>query len=163
MLTVYVEQQNLKKKVEDYRYFGEYFNIPELRNMTSIKTSVEELVSSKPKKYLNELDYSKVIETIFSSYEQYYKSSSKNNNYGSAKVSDMLTELKDDETLNDLVCQIEKEISKELITDDIPTINQHGDLWLYNTMLGENGKVYFIDWEHSGEYFHFMIYSVDGE
>ena len=96
-----------------------------------------------------------MIETIFSSYEQYYNSSFKNNNYGYAKVSDMLTELKDDETLNDLVCQIEKEISKELITDDIPTINQHGDLWLYNTMLEENGKVYFIDWEHSGEYFLF--------
>lgn len=156
VLTVYVEQQNLKKKVEDYRYFGEYFNIPEITEYDfDKKTSVEELVSSKPKNIWNELDYSKVIETIFSSYEQYYKSSSKNNNYGSAKVSDMLTELKDDETLNDLVCQIEKEISKELITDDIPTINQHGDLWLYNTMLGENGKVYFIDWEHSGEYFLF--------
>ena len=156
VLTVYVEIENLKKKIEDYKYFGEYFNIPEIMEYDFDKrTSVEELVLSKTKNTWNELDYSKVIETIFSSYEQYYKSSSKNNNYGSAKVSDMLSELKEDETLNDLVCQIEKEISKELITDDIPTINQHGDLWLYNTMLGENGKVYFIDWEHSGGYFLF--------
>lgn len=156
VLTVYVEQQNLKKKIEDYKYFGEYFNIPEIMEYDfDKKTSVEELVLSKPKNTWNELDYSKVIETTFSSYEQYYNSSYKNNNYGYAKLSDMLSELKEDETLNDLVCQIEKEISRELITDDIPTINQHGDLWLYNTMLGKNGKVYFIDWEHSGEYFLF--------
>lgn len=156
VLTVYVEQENLKKKIENYKYFGEYFNIPEIMEYDfDKKTSVEELVLSKTKNTWNELDYSKVIETIFSSYEKYYKSSSKNNNHGYAKVSDMLSKLKEDETLNNLVCQIEKEISKELITEDIPTINQHGDLWLYNTMLGKNRKVYFIDWEHSGEYFLF--------
>lgn len=156
VLTVYVEQQNLNKKIEDYKYFGEYFKIPQIIGYDfDKKTSVEELVLSKPKNSWDELDYSKVIESIFSSYEQYYNSTSKNNNYGYARVSDMLSKLKEDETLNNLVCQIEKEISKELIADDIPTINQHGDLWLYNTMLGDNGKVYFIDWEHSGEYFLF--------
>lgn len=156
VLTVYVELENLKKKIEDYKYFGEYFNIPEILEYDfDKKTSVEELILSKPNNTWKELDYSKVIETIFSSYKQYYKSSSKNNNYGSAKLSDMLSELKEDETLHDLVCQIENEISKKLITEDIPTINQHGDLWLYNTMLAENGQIYFIDWEHSGEYFLF--------
>ena len=42
-----------------------------------------------------------------------------------------------------------------MIFNDIPTINQHGDLWLYNIMLGKNGEIYFIDWEHSGCYFLF--------
>lgn len=156
ILSVYVKMETLKQKIEDYKFFSSYFTIPKIISYDfDEKISIEELVISRPKKTWDNQDYDIVIESIFNSYKNYFDICRMNNLFSYGNISGMISQLKNDKVLNGLTIKIEKEISQNLITDKIPVINQHGDLWLYNTMLGENQEVYFIDWEHSGEYFLF--------
>ena len=157
VLTVYVRLDSLNKKIANNNYFSPYFNIPEIISYDlDKKISVEELIISKPKAIWNEMDYSNVIKEIFSSYKKYYEVVGKSQVYSCSNSSNMLLELKKDNIIKKLAVRIEKEISQCMIDKDIPMVNQHGDLWLYNTMLCENGNIYFIDWEHSGKYFLFF-------
>lgn len=155
ILTSYTKIESLEKKIADYNYFSLYFSIPEIISYDiEQRTSIEQLIVTKPKHMWDGTDYSSVIDAIFSTYKKYYESFSSNDckRFG---IDDILLQLKDDLLLRELVCKIEKEITSNRILDKIPVVNQHGDLWLFNTMIDEKKSVYFIDWEHSGEYFLF--------
>lgn len=157
ILTVYVGLYALKKKIKAYVYFNKYFDIPKIIDYNyNKKISVEELILSKPKNSWSKLDYEIVIGKIFTNYKLYYESFSSIKHCTSMIFSDIISKLKTDKVLGELVYEIENEISSSIILNEVPRIHQHGDLWLYNTILSANNRVYFIDWEHSEELIFFF-------
>lgn len=157
VLSVYVKLDDLKKKIQNYEYFGNYFKIPKINSYDFIKkTTIEELIDSKPKNDWNDFDYTQVIDTIFNSYAEYYKKYAQNNIIKTKPLGEITTRLYEDKVLSDLSTKIVNKISENMKVKELPQMYQHGDLWLYNTMLSKNSKeVYFIDWEHSEDYFLF--------
>jgi len=154
ILTSYVNKESLIKKIEHYEFYSMYFNIPKVIEYNFDNNhSLEDLIISKPKNCWDEFDYNRVIDKIFKSYKFYYKKSLNcNDNLEYTSAIKIIKDLKSDETLKNFADSIENELSNELIFQDIVTVKQHGDLWLYNTILDISGAVYFIDWEHSGNY-----------
>lgn len=156
ILTIYASLDSLQKKISYNDYFGYYFRTPKILTVDyDKKFSIEELVLSKPKRLWSFFDYQIVIENIFKSYRNYYMESAGKQVHKPGYLSSLIRKLKSDELLQDIAGKIENEIPQTLITDNIPIMKQHGDLWLRNTLLGDNGDIYFIDWEYAGEYFLF--------
>ncbi len=121
----------------------------------------EELVAFKPKKEWNKEDYEKVIDKVFADYKNYYLDCSLQRRYSYMSVEIVLRIVKGDLSLSEIANVLEKRIPEDFQNMKFPEVRQHGDLWLYNVLLGANSKksVYFIDWEHAGQYFFYMIYS----
>ncbi|RNF39620.1 phosphotransferase [Planococcus salinus] len=155
VLSICVERKALQKKINNYNYFSKYFRIPRVISYNlSEKICFEQLIISKPKNEWTELDYNKVISNIFQTYAQYYFQYAENNTVVYTCMRDKLTQIRNDGILKSLGDMLDLNISAELINSNLPLVNQHGDLWLYNILLSNNKEndIYFIDWEHSGEF-----------
>lgn len=159
VLTIYVDGDSLKKKIDTYEAFKSYFMIPQILSYDlDDRITIEELVISKPKNEWNKNDYEKVIDCIFTNYKYYYLDCSKHKKYTKVSVNKLLKEIQQERILSPIANKIEKNIPDHLMNMEFPAVKQHGDLWLYNILLKQNSETnlcYFIDWEHAGEYFLF--------
>lgn len=157
LLTAYASSERLAATIEHYEFFSPYFRIPGIKTYDlKQKICTEELIHFIAKNKWSDADHRTVIATIFQTYQAYYEAMSMNGNIYRANIKSALEELKRDADLGRLAAQIEDELPKQLIMADLPKIRQHGDLWLYNSLLGEDQTIYFIDWEHAG--YHSLFY-----
>ena len=158
VLSIYSNADKLKKKILDYNYFRLYFDMPCIKFFDFNRNiSIEELVISKDKKDWNQNDYEALINGLFHSYINYYKSILKKNDLEFDSVSSKINWLKSDSIFSNIGYMLETRISKELMSIEIPIFYQHGDLWLPNILVRENKEqsICLIDWEDSGEFFFF--------
>lgn len=148
VLTKYNNIKDMKKTIDDYNFFRDYFNIPSIVFYDYEEgITIEEFISSKPKNEWTGTDYKKVINDIFIIYENYYNSI-KNNIVKTINAKYYYNKLLEDNTLKDIAYKLKNKISQELFYKNFPFVYQHGDLHLQNVMLGNDDKVYYIDWDY---------------
>lgn len=154
ILSIYANEDNMAKRMNPYKLFQQFFAIPHILICDcKNKLTVEELIDNNPKNLWSDYDYYIIIKTIFNNYNNYYKWCGENKNFIlSNQHSKLLNNIKKEREFLELYTIIEHNVPEKLLFSSFPIVLQHGDLWLYNTLLNSK-KVYFIDWEHMGEYF----------
>lgn len=150
LLTKYNKENDMKKKMKNYSYFKEYFNIPNvLKNDCFKKIVVEKLIESIPKKEWNQNDYVKIINDIFNSYEKYYEKIAIKKKRDFVNAEFYYNELSKDRVFLPLLKILKNKISNELFYENFPRVYQHGDLHLQNIILSKKDQIYYIDWDYS--------------
>lgn len=156
VLSIYAIQTNYCKAITNYNYFSNYFRIPKILSYNPIKlTYIEELVSSKIKSEWREKEYSLIINEVFKTYDNYYKSFERDK-VETESVNSFLYKMEQEPQMKKIVNLIKKELTSDLLNSQIPIIFQHGDLNLHNLMLDKKNNVYFIDWDTAAESFLFF-------
>jgi hypothetical protein len=154
VLTKYSKSKDLIKKITNYNLFSKFFKIPKIIEYNfNDRICIEKYIDTMPKKQWTRNDYKIIINKIFEDYIQYFNNFQLKNDY--FRVEDALCEIKKYEKKLDSLCFISQKLYS-LKNLDIPQVNQHGDLWLYNILFDKNKKnIYYIDWEHSNIYCFF--------
>lgn len=140
---LFKNSEDLEKYIENYNKFVLFFNQPELLSFDS-ETITEELVSFDDSWRLN----SEIITQIIDDFIRYYKVVDKND-IDRVLLKTLFKKLKNDRELD----FFKENINHEFLSNEIITIDGHGDLRKNNILYNsENKKTYYIDWEFSKRY-----------
>lgn len=155
VITISLNKNTFNNKINNYKYFNEYFMIPEIINYDDNKLIItEEYIDFKANDMWTEEEHNSIIEDIFQSYIEYFKNCKENNNYDWKMSLGFINTIS---TKNFISSFIKKNIPKELMNYKFPFIKLHGDLWTSNILIDKdcNKNIYYIDWERSKEFIMF--------
>ncbi|MDW7670544.1 MAG: phosphotransferase [Bacillota bacterium] len=154
VLSVYKNDIRWMKHLENYHYFNRYFKMPEITSHDDeAKTSVEEMILHKPQREWTKDDKYKVMDEIFGLYKRYFRICIQEGKVGTMTLKHMLESLKKDPVLDEFGFLLERKLPPNWDMMELPFVKQHGDIWRNNVLLKDDDeKIFFIDWEHAGEY-----------
>ena len=124
--------------------------VPLIQVDTERKFIEEEMIFSKPISSLEGKEYEKIFNKIMGCYQNYFNS---NATEKAVSVGDMISDSKD----GGLDSKLESALLSSLIKisdQKIPVRRLHGDFTFDNILIKEN-EIYFIDFEHFGDYVFF--------
>ncbi|HHY82923.1 MAG TPA: phosphotransferase [Clostridiales bacterium] len=159
ILLLFPDIQAYDRKIRHYKQFKPYFPIPDI--MACNKNELLIIERFIPAKEVNEwthTDYMNVMADVFQRDIVYLKQCKESNAYLQKSLEDILQTISRD---SHLVCYILGNISVTAITEKIPFVELHGDLWSSNILIDKSGheKIYYIDWEKTRPYmFYYDIF-----
>lgn len=152
---VFFDKIMYEKIKEAYNTFGDFFDVPLLKNIDEQQIITEKYIEFVPYQQLDEKEANNAIEKIFENYYNYFSSLDKNN-IKWISIYELIEQLKkysNNETKT-LINKLIKKIPLKNYNDKFPIVKCNGDIVFYNILFNKN-KYYFIDWEHYNNYIFF--------
>ncbi len=153
ILTSFRTDESYQKRRRANDYFSAYFPIPTILKHNDVELfTIEQMVDFFPYDNLQNKDYLRIADKIFSLYTAYYQNIHDSSAYNTTKPSSF----SDYNILHPInranVECIRAAIDASLLNIELPVVYQHGDLSLQNILFANNDKIYIIDWEHASSF-----------
>ncbi len=150
VLTVFTNKDKYLNTLNHYRYFKNYFPLPEiLYNNEKELVIMEEFIEYKSCNTWTEQDYNEVMENVFEWYLRYFIKAKSTSNYSNT----LLTSLVEDE--DEVNNYIRRNTDEEIMKVKFPFLKLHGDLWAPNILINYGNNIHFIDFEYASNYIFF--------
>ncbi|NBI07992.1 phosphotransferase [Senegalia massiliensis] len=148
VLLIFSNKKDYINRVKKYNRFQEYFNLPKILSKNdSDLMAVEKYIDYKPNFEWTNEDYEKVIKNAFKTEIEYIKLCKNSGDYYYKNIKQITEELP---KMTDFIDFLKKNIKDELLEEEFPYVQLHGDLWTSNILVENNKKsIYYIDWEYS--------------
>ncbi|KJM64831.1 hypothetical protein B5M10_14475 [Pluralibacter gergoviae] len=151
VLTLCQSREAWLRKRDIHRYFSRYLPLPEIvATREDANTITEARIAAREVKIADELP---LIQAVFDDYERYFSQVKANNHY---RLQPLAAQLHDngEQELNALCSSLISGIAPALLTQPLPWMRLHGDLWTGNILLLDSDAfaICYIDWDESAEY-----------
>lgn len=160
VLIAFSNKETFEKKMATYKQFSPHFPIPLIIDSIDNKQRIiERYIDYKSSHNWDNYDFNFVINEIFRKYLEYFKEITSNDVYGMVTPEEIFQKII---VKNQFLQEIQTGISPELMKAPFATVSIHGDLWSSNILIDkeETNKIFFIDWELSGEMYLFYDFFV---
>jgi|SRR5690554_157042 len=142
---------DFEKEVENYKFFSQYFNVPEITKISYDESLYfERYIKYKNSNKLIDKEKTKILEDAFIKFNYYYNLIEKKNiTYNIPK--NVFANYNNINLFEHIIC------NTSLINQSFPYIKSHGDFVIKN-ILYSNDKIYYIDFEMSDN--NFFLYDI---
>lgn len=154
-LTLCKNEKNYLAKIENYKYFSKYFDLPKLKESDDKKYQlIEEFIHFQK---ITKEDTKFILKSIYKDYILYLKIIKENSCEIFRSLNNLIESNRNpiNKSQFEEICNY---IGVELFSKKFPYIKLHGDLWTDNILLTDtnNSKsLKYIDWDESGTYIFF--------
>lgn len=138
VLTIFSDNNSFKKHLDTNKTFYFWFNLVKILEINYVdKVIIEEFIVNTSSEHWNESQEDAVVKEIFKSYKNYYLDYTRKNKSKSVEI----------------VPPLNKKLEyHNTISDSFVKVPCHGDICFKNILFNDLNNIFFIDWEHSGDY-----------
>jgi hypothetical protein len=153
ILTKHVNHFNYGKKIDTYKIFCPFFNIPSIIYFgESQNITIEKMVDIIPYKYWKEKEYNIAANYILTAYFYYFKGIKDPLKLSLVQPENFFSKIALTPKALVGLNKIRDNIGPNLLKINLPLVFQNGDLSISNVLISKKENCFIIDWEHANHF-----------